>query len=776
MRWLAIRQSLSTCLRSVLQQWHLRYHHQALSPAQSSLNAPQAGIVTITSYIPSLTAAAIATSIPPSGSVSGTVILDLPLAGYTTLTSYLPSLTTTSLVTAVQPSGTVPGTVVQNVPLAGYQTITSYLPSLTAPTVLASISASGSISGTIEIGVPLAGYSTVTSYIASIAAPVTSVVAQPVGQVPGIVQVDQPLAGYQTRTTYVAGLTGPTTLSTVSPVGTISGTYVVAQPLAGYVTSTTQISGVAPTTLTTISPVGTTPGTVVVAQPSCASTGLAYQIVENPFIQAAPADGSYAAFNANYFNRYYSGSQIDVENNGFCSPLNFSQTDPASAAVYGSGNVQMTYKATRYFGLVQVPTTGTYTFSFGVSGLGYLWFGNGATDNWGESNYQLKTVAGAAGGTYSATLTAGVFYPIIVLGGYSSGTASLGLSIRAPDGVAGGAANFLYQSACAPTSSSSLTLTTTSGAVLARATSSTVVNGVGVPCILSVFPTVPRALAYSSTITPWAGATTRVTTVLPSNTLTTALIWTQTPAACAPSSTHTVVYAYGASVATSTIATAPAGTGTVQVSCPSPSPACGNSGFSWAAYSNPFGGDSTPGFPSFDPTYFTSYSPDVGSGTTNSILQTFSSPGSSGLLGLGGTTVNFYGQTFTPSSGDAFVLDNTGYFYACASGYYTFRMDYADDLMLLWLGPTALSGYTRDNAVLSQTAQSSNSAVAQQYILGGTYFPVRVMYANSQGSYAFSFTILDPSGNQIEPSANGVNTLITGECSGGTYAPPFPHT
>jgi len=53
-----------------------------------------------------------------------------------------------------------------------------------------------------------------------------------------------------------------------------------------------------------------------------------------------------------------------------------------------------------------------------------------------------------------------------------------------------------------------------------------------------------------------------------------------------------------------------------------------------------------------------------------------------------------------------------------------------DDCLTIWIGPSALSGYTTGNAVANISLASGSGTIS---LTSGTYYPIRVQYANNSG-------------------------------------------
>lgn len=198
---------------------------------------------------------------------------------------------------------------------------------------------------------------------------------------------------------------------------------------------------------------------------------------------------------------------------------------------------------------------------------------------------------------------------------------------------------------------------------------------------------------------------------------------------------------------------------------------CGNAGLEIALFENPFpktGANAGDNYPNFDPARFKSITPI--STTVANYIGGFQNSGSL-------TSPSFYGMT--PHNFQFFVLNHRGYVYASVSGTYTFTMGAIDDIAQFWIGPTAYQGYSRSNAVLTGVIHSTAASLTYSKVLAaGTYYPIRVIWANANGPYSFSFTIKNPSGvtifGMLQSNGNPAKIDVVRRSCGGSagYAAP----
>ncbi|KAH7059052.1 hypothetical protein B0J12DRAFT_772945 [Macrophomina phaseolina] len=126
---------------------------------------------------------------------------------------------------------------------------------------------------------------------------------------------------------------------------------------------------------------------------------------------------------------------------------------------------------------------------------------------------------------------------------------------------------------------------------------------------------------------------------------------------------------------------------------------------------------------------------------------------------------NYALYTDSPSVGLQFInVMHIGYLYARTTGTYTFTAANADDIVYLWTGSNAISGYTNSNAnfMIYYTQVPASYTITLQ---AGTYTPFRVFWGNEDGPGNFQFTITDPAG---VPLLDGTTSrdIVVSPCPG----------
>ncbi|KAF7901271.1 hypothetical protein EAF00_003492 [Botryotinia globosa] len=150
----------------------------------------------------------------------------------------------------------------------------------------------------------------------------------------------------------------------------------------------------------------------------------------------------------------------------------------------------------------------------------------------------------------------------------------------------------------------------------------------------------------------------------------------------------------GSVAATSTIA--PSGTipGTMIVTVPTPDVNCNNIGVQFAAFAEtPQIINSAGTYANFNSVIYKTQTAEI---TGNTTAVSYS------VTTYTNTAVFVYGST--QKLNDFYlVIDNRGYLFAQMTGTYTFSTTSADDILFLWVGANAYSGWTRANADLIAT-------------------------------------------------------------------------
>ncbi|EFY86417.1 hypothetical protein MAC_07562 [Metarhizium acridum CQMa 102] len=108
------------------------------------------------------------------------------------------------------------------------------------------------------------------------------------------------------------------------------------------------------------------------------------------------------------------------------------------------------------------------------------------------------------------------------------------------------------------------------------------------------------------------------------------------------------------------------------------------------------------------------------------------------------------------------AIEYRAFLYACQDGWYTFHSYRSDDITLMWFGPKAYRGWTRQNADISQFYFGDNEPKRVSRMLkAGTHYPIRVMWGNLGSVAELSLRIQGPDGRELFG-----NYLTTEACDG----------
>lgn len=193
----------------------------------------------------------------------------------------------------------------------------------------------------------------------------------------------------------------------------------------------------------------------------------------------------------------------------------------------------------------------------------------------------------------------------------------------------------------------------------------------------------------------------------------------------------------------------------VPESCPTPT--CGH-GIEYALYDNPFVGDTSRTYDSFDPNYFKKTQP-VHQQTLNAAIY---------------ISDHNNGNGFNPLFKNA-AAGYRGYLFACKAGRYRFNSPYSDDITLMWFGAKAYDGYTRDNADIVQAYYGDNRPKnIYKELDAGTYYPIRVLWGNTGGASDLSLRIYGPDGEDLSGADQSGEYYVTTKACDGSYGPWAP--
>ena len=114
----------------------------------------------------------------------------------------------------------------------------------------------------------------------------------------------------------------------------------------------------------------------------------------------------------------------------------------------------------------------------------------------------------------------------------------------------------------------------------------------------------------------------------------------------------------------------------------------------------------------------------------------------------------FNSMEYVSSYQDLYSWEFTGYFKPPQDGYYNFSLG-SDDASYLWIGSSAVTGYTTGNPLISNGGLHGFRAYANAiYLLAGVYYPIRIQFGENYGADAVIVAINGP-GMPINTYGNG---------------------
>ncbi|KAI0149121.1 GLEYA domain-containing protein [Pestalotiopsis sp. NC0098] len=254
-----------------------------------------------------------------------------------------------------------------------------------------------------------------------------------------------------------------------------------------------------------------------------------------------------------------------------------------------------------------------------------------------------------------------------------------------------------------------------------------------------------------------------VSSVYPTTSVTTLV------AATATTTPLTTPYYTPVTTPSTTVTVTPTST---DIYCPSPTPdlSCSNQGAQFAYYVSPFGVNSDGSYSQFNPTYFKTQTTTV-SGVAGS------AGGISGSCPYTSSTFSFYGYTENCNN---IALNYRGYLYAGQTGAFTFQITSADDIVLVWAGATAHSGWTRANALLDVTypelgagSGGGGSIIGTYTATAGEYIPIRILFSQGDGPFGFNVQVTAPDGTVVLSASSSTSDYLVQYSCDGTTAPAY---
>ncbi|RDA85698.1 hypothetical protein CP532_0741 [Ophiocordyceps camponoti-leonardi (nom. inval.)] len=176
---------------------------------------------------------------------------------------------------------------------------------------------------------------------------------------------------------------------------------------------------------------------------------------------------------------------------------------------------------------------------------------------------------------------------------------------------------------------------------------------------------------------------------------------------------------------------------------------CGSHGVKYNRYESPFAKDegSSSYKSSFDIAYFQDKK------KAGDVLD-------SGLLNDIYIESDYANRSYT----DAAVEYRT-YLYTCEGGTYNFTSTQTDDVAFMWFGDEKVSNPTAENADIFQTNYvNRRPRTVQRTIEKGQYYPILVIWANSQGAGYLNLDITGPDGEKLSQRGKVNEQLLADKC------------
>ena len=132
---------------------------------------------------------------------------------------------------------------------------------------------------------------------------------------------------------------------------------------------------------------------------------------------------------------------------------------------------------------------------------------------------------------------------------------------------------------------------------------------------------------------------------------------------------------------------------------------------------------------------YAGYANDVVTYTDTATLQAMSGKNSTGSGSVDFTNIGTATQqNQPPNAADVYTVLWLGYFFTGNnSGTFTFYTN-SDDMSYLWIGPSALSGYTAANSTVNNSGLHGMSTKSGTITLSAnTYYPIRILFAENGG-------------------------------------------
>ncbi|PYH76280.1 hypothetical protein BO82DRAFT_436728 [Aspergillus uvarum CBS 121591] len=133
------------------------------------------------------------------------------------------------------------------------------------------------------------------------------------------------------------------------------------------------------------------------------------------------------------------------------------------------------------------------------------------------------------------------------------------------------------------------------------------------------------------------------------------------------------------------------------------------------------------------------------------------------------TPVDIYGNLKVP---DYFALNHRGYLYAETTGTYAVTLVNTDDVAYFWYNTTAYTGWNVTNWDMYTDFETADSLHID--LVAGQYLPIRLVFANAQGTASLPFSITAPDGSIVLDANSTASPFIVQYSCDRVTAPEFP--
>ncbi|KAK6499076.1 hypothetical protein TWF481_011645 [Arthrobotrys musiformis] len=195
-----------------------------------------------------------------------------------------------------------------------------------------------------------------------------------------------------------------------------------------------------------------------------------------------------------------------------------------------------------------------------------------------------------------------------------------------------------------------------------------------------------------------------------------------------------------------------------------PDTSCNNGGLDVAIYDCPYREGSGFGIADVDYTYFKTKTPYNTTVTDILGIET----------AVNGTSPHDF--IVHDTAANTYAISYRSFIYAPKTGVYKFSIPYVDNLLGMWIGDKALSGWSNSNADADpHLGVGSGTATFERSFTAGEYVPFRMMWLNTGGPGGYDFDVTDPAGDEVYVQNRVASLLwVRTSCDPSITLPQFP--